>query len=174
MPSPSEIVNKSFSLTQKDMDEMLEFIVYEKRLNSPDDVKYFQKYIYEKTIGDFQQRDEYGTANGFDNFPDDVELFRIIDKKESEINKNKPGLSWTYNPQKLTDRLFISNIGFQGSPDEWTVAKAIFRKEDIEIGRTYQMLIANWVEDEINVKENSVPKHLVFIPYTQFAECKSH
>ncbi len=166
----SGVVNKSFNLTVKDMNEMLEGIIYEKRLSTEEDINCFKKIIYQTTTGDFMVRNEHGTAEGFDNFPKQIKLFRIIDKHINSVNQNKLGLYWTYNSQKLRDEYFLSNIGFEGETNNWTVVSAVLDKEDIYVFRTYQMLVENWAEDEINVNDDAQPKDIDFLPYNEFIE----
>ena len=150
-----QVVNKSFNITQKDIDDLLEHIINlnSYKISNQEDIDYYKNFIYEMVTTPFNI-DKHDNITGIENFPDTIMLYRIIELDDVEdFNKNKLGRSWCYDKNWLYNPTFHSSIGFEKDKEDWYVITALFKKEDIDIEDTLLMLIVNSGEKEIRTKE---------------------
>ena len=78
--------------------------------------------------------------------------FAVIELDDiDDFNRDRLGRSWCYDKDWLYDPSFHSSVGFEKSEKNWYIITAIFKKEDIDIDDTLQMLIVNTGEREIRV-----------------------
>jgi hypothetical protein len=92
-----------------------------------------------------------GVIIGIEKFPSEIELYRIIDNDLENIKQNELGRYWCYDKKWLYTDDFHNSVGFNKNKD-WYIVTATFKKNDIDIYDTLEMLIVNTGEREIRVK----------------------
>jgi len=155
------ILNKSFNITQNDIDELLDYIIHEWNLNSKEEIKYYKDFIHDMVTTTYS-KDEQGVIRGIENFPNEIELYRIIELDNIEdFNPYKLGRYWCYDKNWLYNPSFHSSVGFEKNKKDWYIITAIFKKEDIDIDDTLQMLIVNTGEREIRTNNTKPIKYKI-------------
>lgn len=131
--------------------ELLDYIIHEWNLNRKEEVNYYKDFIHDMVTTSYS-KNEHGVIIGIENFPPTIELYRIIELDDiDDFNRDRLGRSWCYDKDWLYDPSFHSSVGFEKSEKNWYIITAIFKKEDIDIDDTLQMLIVNTGEREIRV-----------------------
>ena len=149
------IVNKSFRITQGRIDNLLDYIIAEWRLDRQEDIDYY-KILIINMVTNFYHKDEHGIIRGIEKFPKEIELYRIIDEKLENIKQDELGRFWCYDKKWLYNDEFHNSVGFDKNKD-WYIVTATFRKTDIDIDGTLEMLIVNTGEREIRIKSDTKP-----------------
>ena len=160
------IINKSFNITQNDIDELLDYIVreYDKNdswSNRKKEIDYYKNLIHDLVTTSYS-KDKKNVIVGIENFPPTIELYRIIELDNIEdFNPYKLGRYWCYDKNWLYNPSFHSSVGFEKNKKDWYIITAIFKKEDIDIDDTLQMLIVNTGEREIRTNNTKPIKYKI-------------
>ena len=147
------IVNKSFKITQNRIDNLLDYIISEWRLNRQEDIDYYKNKIQDM-VTKLYSKDKDGVIIGIENFPKEIELYRIIDEKLENIKQDELGRYWCYDKNWIKNEEFHDSVGFDKNKD-WFIVTATFKKTDIDVDGTLEMLIVNTGEREIRIKDKN-------------------
>lgn len=145
------VINKSFKITKKDAEELLNGLVEE--YSGVDVFDFYRERIYNMLTTNYQ-KDEDGVIIGIENFPEQIELYRIIELNHiNDFNSNELGRYWCYDKEYVREHEFQQNVGFD-KKRAWYIITATFRKEDIDPYDTLEMLVRNIGEREIRIKKS--------------------
>jgi len=144
------IVNKSFKITQNSIDQLLDYIIHAWSLVRVEDIDYYKNLILDIVTKPYS-KDKNGVIIGIEKFPSEIELYRIIDEDLENIKQNELGRYWCYDKKWLYTESFHSSVGFDKNKN-WYIVTATFKKNDIDINDTLEMLVVNTGEREIRVK----------------------
>lgn len=148
----NNILNRSFGLTIKDVNELMNFLKVEYSKLPPNHLKEYIEEMRDYSISilktDFSFNED-GEILGIENFPEQIKLYRIIDS--DEIDEKCLGKYWTYSLDMIRDNNFQNSVGFDYSK-KWIIIEAIFNKDEIDPMETFHMLSQNTGEREIRLK----------------------
>jgi len=153
------IHNYSFGLTEDDVD----YFVYKMWGEYLDEE---EEKEFKEAVRDFMSRNfgfdlNDGTLRGLENFPDTIELYRIISLEEGDIknlDEADLGSHWTWDNELLYKPWFHSSIGLTyENEDELFIIGAKFKKEDVHPLATLLQSFAHGDEKEIVINKGAQP-----------------
>ena len=152
------LLNKSFNFTQKDLNLLL-FKMKEKSGINNAEIFNNDKIEAIRLLKTNFSIDESGKVLGYENFPEEIPLFRIVridDKKN--IDKNYFGTHWTTTKEILYDTEFLESIDIVFySTEELYIISGVFKKDQIDIKETIMNNVDWENENEISIKKNQNP-----------------
>lgn len=152
------VINKSFNLTSKAIDDIVDYYLSERDYSANlqwqlDTIERIRKSAYVFLTKNYGIDNE-GLITGFENFPNNIRLYRLIELDNIEdFESDKLGRFWTYDKNVFNSNEFLNSVGFDRKRDFYII-EAIFKKEDIDIIETIWMncMLAE-TEKEIRIKK---------------------